>query len=128
MALDMTNTSKDYLYGRLLAIADDIESFALLKAGEKRLTNALRLMQRFADRPYTTWRNIELALQPYIQRLGGYWHAENLLDEVMGKFIPDDFSSEKPLNGEFLLGFHCQRMELRQSRQKAKQQSAGEEQ
>ena len=128
MALDMTNTSKDYLYGRLLAIADDIESFALLKAGEKRLTNALRLMQRFADRPYTTWRNIELALQPYIQRLGGYWHAENLLDEVMGKFIPDDFSSEKPLSGEFLLGFHCQRMELRQSRQKAKQQSAGEEQ
>ena len=95
MALDMTNTSKDYLYGRLLAIADDIESFALNKAGEKRLTNALRLMQRFADRPYTTWRNIELALQPYIQRLGGYWHAENLLDEVMGKFIPDDFSSEK---------------------------------
>ena len=127
MALDMTNTSKDYLYGRLLAIADNIESFALYKTGEKRLTNALRLMHRFSDRPYTTWRSIELALQPYIQRLGGHYQAENL-DEVMGKFIPDSFCSDVALSGEFLLGFHCQRMELRQSRQKANQQSAGEEQ
>jgi hypothetical protein len=29
------------------------------------------LMQRFADRPFSTWRNIELALQPYTQRLQG---------------------------------------------------------
>lgn len=49
MGLDETNTSRDYLYGRLLAVAERIERVALSVAEEKRPTNAERLMQRFAD-------------------------------------------------------------------------------
>ncbi|MCK5682214.1 type I-C CRISPR-associated protein Cas8c/Csd1, partial [bacterium] len=69
MTLELDRNTRDYLYGRLLAIAERIEAVALSVSGENRPTTAARLMQRFADRPYSTWRNIELGLQPYMQRL-----------------------------------------------------------
>lgn len=116
MPIDRTRTSRDYLYGRLLAVADCLEGFALKDANEDRPTNAARLMQRFADHPYSTWRTIELALTPYKARLG--WKVkkyEVALEEIMGLFETDAFIKDAPLSGEFLLGFHKQRMELYQS-------------
>lgn len=116
MPLDHTRTSRDYLYGRLLAVADCLEGFALSDAEKGRPTNAARLMQRFADRPYSTWRTIELALAPYKARLG--YKAKKydvMLEEVMGLFETEDFIKDTPLSGEFLLGFHKQRTELYQS-------------
>ena len=120
MALEQDQTSRDYLYGRLLAIAENIEGRALFVAGEKRDTTAARLMQRFADRPFSTWKTIELALSPYKTRLrthrAGFLHGmEKLLDEVMASFKGDDFSKDGQLSGEFLLGYHCQRQALRSS-------------
>ena len=119
MALEEHRTTRDYLFGRLLALADNIESYALSQAGEKRDTTAARLMQRFADRPFSTWRNIELALVPYRSRLrssergaGFLWKRENLLDEIQCRFQPDDFTSDRALSAEFLLGYHCQRATL----------------
>lgn len=117
MSLELDNRSRDYLYGRLLAIAENIEQFALREADENRLTTAERLMQRFADRPFSTWRNIELMLQPYIQRLqrtkGGFVvNRKKLIDSVVEMFEGNDFTNEKALSGEFLLGYHCQRADL----------------
>lgn len=125
MALEQERTSRDYLFGRLLAIAENLESYALYVAGEKgRDTSAARLMQRFADRPASTWRTIALNLRPYISRLrnlrpGVLHKKETLLDEVTCKFNPDDFLSDKPLSGEFLLGYHCQRRAMRPPEQEA---------
>lgn len=114
MALDPDRKTRDYLYGRLLAIADQIEGHALYKAGEKRDTNAARYMQRFAERPNTTWRQIYLSLSPYMARLGGANYYKDIIDEVMSKFAPiEEFNNNKPLSGEFLLGYHCQRQVLR---------------
>lgn len=119
MALEEDRGTRDYLYGRLLALADSIEGYALRQADEKRGTTAARLMQRFADRPFSTWRNIELALTPYKSRLrasekgsGFLWKREKLLDEIQCRFQSDDFTSDRALSGEFLLGYHCQRAAL----------------
>lgn len=115
MALEESRTTRDYLYGRLLAIAERIEETALRMADENRPTNAARLMQRFADRPFSTWRTIELGLQPYIQRLqsnkwaGFLVNRKKEMDDVYGLFRTEDFSIDKPLTGEFLLGYHCQK-------------------
>jgi CRISPR-associated protein Csd1 len=114
MALEQTRTTRDYLYGRLLALADSLEEWALNEANESRQTNAARLMQRFAERPFSTWRTIELALTPYKARLGGKSKKrQGMIDEVMALFNPDDFTNDKPLSGEFLLGYHSQREFLR---------------
>lgn len=110
MALDPNRKTRDYLYGRLLAIADRLEGHALYKAGEKRDTNAARYMQQFADRPNKTWRQIYLSLSPYMARLGGAKYYKDMMDEVMCKFDSiEDFTIDRPLSGEFLLGYHCQR-------------------
>lgn len=110
MSLDLNNTNRDYLYGRLLAIAETLERQALSAAGEKRETNAARLMQRFSDHPFTTWRTIELSLAPYKTRLGARSRKyQDLIDEIMASFKGDDFLNDSKLSGEFLLGYHCQR-------------------
>ena len=118
MALELERTSRDYLYGRLLALAEHIEGRALFIAGEKRETTAARQMQRFAERPNLAWRNIALALVPSKARLRnlrpGFLHAmEKELDDVTASFKGDDFTRDGPLSGEFLLGYHCQRQSLR---------------
>jgi CRISPR-associated protein Csd1 len=117
MSLETDNTSRDYLYGRLLAIAEHIEMRALFLADERRDTNAARQMQRFADFPFSTWKNLELAITPYKSQLRSKRGAllkrlESELDEVMTKFSSADFKSDTRLSGEFLLAYHCQRAEL----------------
>lgn len=117
MTLETSRTSRDYLYGRLLAVAEDIESRALYLAGEKRDTNAAKLMQRFADHPLSTWRTLELSLSPYKTRLRAkrpsfLRERESLLDEIIC-MMGSDFTNDTRLTGEFLLGYHCQRQVLR---------------
>ena len=114
MALDRNRTTRDYLYGRLLAVAEYAERSALDKAGEKRPTNAERLMQRFADNPCATWRTLTTQLSPYMQRLQSnepspYTRIKRELQEISGKCDNiDDFTSAKRLEGEFLIGYYCQ--------------------
>ena len=117
MALELDRTSRDYLFGRLLAVAERIEDMALYLAKENRGTGAAKLMQRFADHPYSTWRTIELSLAPYKTRLrtrspGFLVNMEKLLDGIICTFRGQDFMSEARLSGEFLLGYHCQRQAL----------------
>jgi CRISPR-associated protein Csd1 len=119
MALDLDRCTRDYLYGRLLAIADRLEEQALYRSKENRETNAARYMQQFADRPNRTWRQIYLALAPYMARLGGANYYKNLIDGVIDMFVsPAEFTSDTPLTGEFLLGYHSQRAELRVGKRK----------
>lgn len=115
MGLDINNASRDYLYGRLLAVAEKIEQIALSLAGEKRRTTAERFMQKFAERPFSTWRNIELALDPYKARLknnrtGFLVNREKEITQIMDLFSGSAFCDDKKLSGEFLLGYHSQKM------------------
>ena len=44
------------------------------------------------------------------------------MDEVMCKFeTVEDFTSNKSLNGEFLLGYHCQREAFKKKEDKKEQ-------
>jgi CRISPR-associated protein Csd1 len=119
MALETDRRSRDYLYGRLLALAENIENYALTKAESGRESTAARFMQRFADRPASTWRTIELALSPYKSRLNSSDKGKGFLikrmrvvDEILCLFEPEDFLRDSKLSGEFLLGYHCQRQAL----------------
>jgi len=117
LTLDMERDTRDYLYGRLLAIAEHIENNALYAAGEKaRDTSAEKLMHRFATRPYSTWTQIELNLRPYLSRLKSKWpgfhrNMLRLTSEVTSQ-LGDRYTDDSRLSGEFLLGYHCQWLEL----------------
>lgn len=111
MSLDEKRKTRDYLYGRLLAVADILEERALYKAKEKRATNAARFMQQFSLRPFQTWKQIHEALIPYMVRLGGANYYKNLIGEIIN-LNPECFEGNKPLTGEYLLGFYSQRQKL----------------
>lgn len=113
MALDETRLTRDYLYGRLLAVADKFEDRVLREMGEKRPTTAHRLFSSFASQPFRTWKTIYESLNPYISKLGGKSNFyTQLMDEIGAKFENADFLDNSPLSGEYLLGYHNQRYAL----------------
>ncbi|OQY89837.1 MAG: type I-C CRISPR-associated protein Cas8c/Csd1 [Anaerolineae bacterium UTCFX1] len=117
MSLDETRTTRDYLYGRLLAIADVLEEKALYKGEKKRATNAARYMQQFSQRPFQTWKQIHDSLTPSFTRLGGGYYFKNLIAEVTS-LNPEALIGNTPLTGEYLLGYYCQRQKLLEKNEK----------
>jgi CRISPR-associated protein Csd1 len=115
VGLEEDRTSRDYLYGRLLAVADKIETEILAARGETRESNAVRYMQRFAKYPCSTWKLLYAEkLQPYMKQLDPKfrnWY-EGIVQNISDKFEHDDFVSDKALSGEFLLGYHCQQKDF----------------
>lgn len=115
MTLERERSSRDYLFGRLLAVAEKIEGKALQNANEKRITSAERLMQRFSQKPCSTWKIIDESLRPYKNRLRSsddapllyYWDRE--IQEICALFNTDDFIRDDQLGGEYLLGYYCQK-------------------
>lgn len=123
MALDIEVNDRDYLFGRLLAIADVLERRAL-DNDEKRSTNAIRYMNAFSQHPARTWQTIQNCLQPHQARLGaktGY--LSSLIDEVASRIPIGDFNN-KPLSGKYLLGYYSQRHELYQKKEKEQNQES----
>jgi len=116
VALNETCTIRDYLYGRLLALADRIEYRTYdLDKDAGRVTNAKRYMSTFSQRPFDTWKIIEENLQPYLNKLSvaERRYYENLLDSICQMFDVEEFQKNDKLDGLYLLGFHSQSYELK---------------
>lgn len=114
VGLNESLNDRDYLFGRLLAVADVLERAAL---DDNRATNAIRYMNAFARHPARTWLTIQSALQPYQQKMGAkaaYW--TKIIDEVASR-IPIEQFNNKPLSHLYLLGFYSQRHALYQKRE-----------
>lgn len=110
VALDRNETDRNYLYGRLLAVADRIEYRTYDEKDRARVTNAKRYMTTFSQRPFDTWKVIEENIQPYFNKLGiaERRYYENLLDEINNLFEVDNCEDNRRLNGLYLLGYHSQ--------------------
>lgn len=118
MELDETRTDRDYLFGRLLSVADRLESLAIYEKNKdrsenekvKRATNAIRFMSNFQVRPSQTWNNIRSQkLEPYIKFLEDKaFYYLKLIDKITVSFKDGDFESNKPLSPLYLLGYSAQ--------------------
>jgi len=96
-----------------------LEERTLSAAEKNRPTNATRYMQQFSQRPFSTWKQIHELLTPYFMRLGDKAHYYKwLISQVENLFFPDDFTSNKPLTGEYLLGYYCQRHKMWEKKEK----------
>jgi len=114
LALNPERRDRDYLYGRLLAVAEKMERTALFKADKQdtRPTNATRLMSAFQVKPYSTWGQIYTQLIPYKNQLNGAGYYQSLIDGIMALFKSDDYEDNSPLSPLYLLGYSAQNMEL----------------
>jgi CRISPR-associated protein Csd1 len=110
LELGENRSDRDYLYGRLLSVADRLERTALYKADKQdtRPTNAIRLMSAFQIKPYATWLQIYTQLIPYINQLNGAGYFQSLIDSIMVLFKEGEFEDNSPLSPLYLLGFSAQ--------------------
>lgn len=131
VVLEESRTDRDYLYGRLLALADRIESAARYKQGvskdDARATNAIRYMTAFSQHPLRTWNMLlTQQLNPHIQQLkGADWYMSQI-GNIMALFEAGHFEDDTPLSGTYLLGFFAQRQELRIKNENNNNENGGE--
>ena len=122
MALEKDKNDISYQYGRLLAVLDHIELYALwVKNGkeyfkDKRDTNAIRMQSAYCNRPAKT---AEIIIQ---QLKRGYYHDlhqwkrneyEQLIGEIYEKISAHPESQwNAPLKETYILGYYLQKNAL----------------
>ena len=128
VALDKKQKDRNYLYGRLLAVADRIEYRTYDASDKGRVTNAKRYMSTFSQRPFETWKVIEENIQPYMNKLGIAERRfyENLLDEICKLFEVETFLDNSKLDGLYLLGFHSQSQDLKEMKKENSEENLKE--
>ncbi|HLR52195.1 MAG TPA: type I-C CRISPR-associated protein Cas8c/Csd1 [Candidatus Avamphibacillus sp.] len=112
VALQKENNSRDYLFGRLLGIAEVMERRILQERQDNRSTNATRYFNAFSQHPARTWLVIRKQLSPYFERSGysaGYYSM--LLQKIEDRITIENMTNE-PLSPIFLLGYSSQIQEL----------------
>lgn len=115
VGLDTSIDDRDYLFGRMLAVADVLERSGM-RSDERRATNAIRYMSSFSKHPARTWAIIQESIQPYQARLGTRaTYFTKIIDEIGSKMKVEDFNN-RPLTGKYLLGLYSQRHELYQKK------------
>lgn len=114
MTLNKEERNRSYLYGRLLAVAERIESHYNYLKNIDRPTNAKRYMEAFSKRPFRVWKQIYERILPYLTSLPGKtrYYFEQQIDEIMNLFEEGDYSSYKGLDGNYLLGYSHQLAEM----------------
>ena len=113
MAIDESCRDRNYLFGRILACADQVEQYASYTANEstRRPTNALRYETAFTQRPAKTTELLRKQLLPYLERLiksNKSTYAGELMLSLIDRIPPEDFTNA-PLNELYLLGYASQR-------------------
>ncbi|MBT2217953.1 type I-C CRISPR-associated protein Cas8c/Csd1 [Virgibacillus dakarensis] len=116
VGLNEESSDRNYLFGRLLAVADVLERSVLDDKEENRATNAIRYMNSFSKQPARTWLTLQSNLQPYQARL---WTKSpnraafftKLIDDIADKFNDGDFN-DTSLTEKYLLGLYSQRKAL----------------
>ena len=116
MALDETCADRSYLFGRVLACAEQVEQRAayLANSDTRRPTNALRYEAAFTQHPAKTTALLRKQLEPYLERAikaGKEPYASILMLQVLDRIPVSDFN-DKPLSELYLLGYASQRAEF----------------
>lgn len=115
MSLDRNNRKRDYLYGRLLAVAHKLEydTFAEEERG-RRETNADRFRSMMVKNPQKTWLMIDERIQPYKRKLNINIQIkyQEEFQEIFNLFDINEVSAPGRLGEGFLIGYHCELSEL----------------
>jgi CRISPR-associated protein Csd1 len=104
----------------LLAYTDWLESTALQRRkseGSGRATHAMKNWSRFANQPAKTYQFIRDRIQPYVTELyvtqpGTAIYFNRGCAEILALGDANDFTSNKRLGPQFLLGYHLQNQDL----------------
>lgn len=128
LALDTTNLDRSYLFGRLLAVAEEVER-STYDRQEGREPNAIRMQAVFSKRPLYAFRIIEEQLNPYFARMnpGLRRYFKNLMSEILDKLPAEDPKLNQKLDHTYLLGYYHQRTALTTKKETLKMEEKEDE-
>lgn len=120
--LDPACRDRDYLFGRLLAVAHKLELDAADPGEKDKRTEAVRMMGWYVRSPGDGWLRLYGKLLPAFKRLGrdrktgmddrkARWY-QGLLGQIERLFRPGDREGSRPLSYGALVGFSAQLREL----------------
>lgn len=119
MELDLECTDRSYLFGRLLAVAEKVESDArgTSDSSSDRATNAERYQTAFAQKPLHTFKQLdERLLKPYYAKLNpeSRQRFKDLVNDIIAALPQQDESAlNRPLSDMYLIGYYLQRREFK---------------
>ena len=122
MAVDESIKDRSYVFGRILACAEQVERYAQNLAshgaedfGNKRPTNAERLMFAYALHPVNTLTVLQEKLRPYIDRIKTNTGSDPQRYVEMLRLISElgvqNYTNDK-LGDKFLLGYASQKIQF----------------
>lgn len=122
MAIDENCKDRNYLFGRLLTVAEKAELDTYSDDDKKgRVPNARRFWEKFSHSPYSTWQVIRERIVPYLNKLGNYNYYVKLMDNICDKFTDSQnpnntsqtqYDNDEKLSPLYLLGYSHQRSAL----------------
>ena len=109
--------SRDYLYGGILAVLENIEVAA---TNNERVTNAEKYWSMFMQSPAETHLRLQAKVRPYLDRLkrgdtGIYIHYMKHLEKLESQLHDLELTESqrnRRLNEDFVLGYYAQRKQL----------------
>ena len=119
MSIDKENTNRSYVWGRILAVLDNIEIWArnlqskVREKKDNRPTNVIRLFNAFALQPFNVFKIIREQINPYIaiiQKNGGYANPDRELSELIS--LLENYKDNRPLEPDYLFGYYLQKNEF----------------
>ncbi len=121
-----------YLLGRILAVYDGIEQYALNIQKEDRPTNAMRLYVPFQEHPFLTLSTLDKKIRPYVEKLGKRCEylltmKQDLMEELLAEIDDKNFQRLQNLDAYFVLGFDCQRNEIKRINTERKEKNKQKE-
>lgn len=121
-------SDRSYLFGRLLAVGERIETYAnYLKGNKRTTTNAERYWNAFTRNPARTWAVIQEKPIPYITVLKAnkkdYYSQQ--IEEIICKLTEINGFTNTPLNEMYLPGYYTQRASYRNTK-KAEEETDNE--
>lgn len=117
MAINNACSDRSYLFGRILACADQLESWSLYNPrmeNSHRPTNALRMEAAFVQHPAKTTMLLRQKLIPYLERLikaDKSIYTNQLMLELIDRIPPEEFT-DAPLSELYLLGYASQKADF----------------
>lgn len=129
MELDRNLDDRSYLYGRLLAVYEQVER-RTYDYEENREPNAIRYQTAFSQHPATVRKVIEEQLLPYFDRLKVkdrlFYRKE--IEEISNMFRAEDMKNiNKQLDYLYLIGYWAERAALRKGKNEPKEENIDKE-
>ena len=129
MELDRNLDDRSYLYGRLLAVYEQVER-RTYDYEENREPNAIRYQTAFSQHPATVRKVIEEQLLPYFDRLKVkdrlFYRKE--IEEISNMFRAEDMKNiNKQLDYLYLVGYWAERAALRKGKNEPKEENIDKE-